>query len=144
MLRRFVALPFVQPFSIDGFQFQVAADSELVLRALARIAEPSAAVSAPSLSWTIQEEQDWPRSMTPANGLSCGPLSLLTFGQHSFLACDRHARRAITFIGASNSGRELEGSLQTMLLHLVREETASTLRVPPGLNLAAGSNVTTS
>lgn len=143
MLRRFVALPFVQPFSCDGFQFQVAADSERVLRALARIAEPSAAVSAPSLSWTIQEEQDWPRSMTPANGLSCGPLSFLTFGRHSFLACDRHARRAITFIASSNTGRELEGTLETMLLHLAREGTASTLRVPPGLNLAAGSNVTT-
>lgn len=144
MLRRFVALPWVQPFSFEGFQFQVASDSERILRALSHIAEPNAVIAEPSLSWTIQEEPDWPRCATQANGLSCGRLSFLSFGQHSFLACARHAERAMTFIAAAATDRDLQGALEAMLLHLAREDTATPLQVSPELALTAGSDLTTS
>jgi hypothetical protein len=144
MLRRFVALPYVQPFIFDDFQFQLASDSERILRTLSRIAEPTAALTAPFLSWTIQEEPAWPRCLPPPTGLSCGALSFLSFGRHSFLACDRHTRRAIAFLAATSSDRELESTLETMLLHLARDGTASTLGIPPGFALAAGPDITTS
>ena len=143
-LRRFVALPFVQPFTFDSFQVQVASDSERILRALSHIAEAAAVLTEPFLCWTIQQEPGWPRCLTPATGLSRGALSFLSFGGHSFLANDRHVGRAISFIGAATSDRELEGTLEAMLLHLARESTASTLGIPPGVALAAGSDVTTS
>ncbi len=144
MLRRFVPLPCVQPFTFDSFQFQVASDSERILRALSRVAEPAAVLAEPFLSWTIQEEPAWPRCLTPPTGLSCGSLSFLSFGQHSFLACDRYAARAIAFIAATTPDRELEGALETMLLHLACEGTATPLRMPSGFAFAAGSDVTTS
>ncbi|HEY6936700.1 MAG TPA: hypothetical protein VI424_06085 [Terriglobales bacterium] len=144
MLRRFVALPCIQPFSFDSFQFQVASDSERILRVLSHIAEPAAVSTAPFFSWAIQEEPAWPHCVAPPTGLSCGPLSFLGFGQHSFLACDRHAGRAISFIAATTPDRELEGALETMLLHLACERTTVPLRVPPGIAFSAGSDVTTS
>jgi HPr serine kinase-like protein len=144
MLRRFVALPCIQPFSFDSFQFQVASDSERILRALSHIAEPAPVSTAPFFSWAIQEESAWPRCLAPPTGLSCGSLSFLSFGQHSFLACDRRAGRAISFVAAATPDRELEGALETMLLHLADEGTATPLRVPPGFALSAGSDVTTS
>ena len=144
MLRRFVALPCIQPFSFDSFQLQVASDSERILRALSHIAEPAAVSTAPFFSWAIQEEPAWPRCVASPTGLSCGSLSFLGFGQHSFLACDRRAGRAISFIAATTSDRELEGALETMLLHLACERAATPLRVPPGIAFSAGSDVTTS
>lgn len=144
MLRRFVALPFLQPFTFDSFQFQVASDSERILRALSHIAEAAAVLTEPFFFWTIQEEPDWPRCLTPTTGVSCGALSFLSSGRHSFLACDRHTRRAIAFLAAATADRELEGTLETMLLHLACEGAASTLGIPPGFALAAEPDATTS
>lgn len=144
MLRRFVALPYVQPFIFDDFQFQLASDSGRILRALSRIAERAAVLTAPFLSWAIQEEPDWPRCLLPPTGLSCGGLSFLSFGRHSFLACDRHTRRAIAFLAAATADHELESTLETMLLHLAREGAASSLGMPPGFALAAEPDATTS
>ena len=144
MLRRFGALPCVKTFSFDSLQFQVASDSERILRALSHIAEPAAVSTAPCFSWAIQEEPAWPRCLALPTGLSCGSLSFLSFRQHSFLACDRQAGRAISFIAATTPDRELEGVLETMLLHLACQGTATPLRVPPGFALSAGSDVTTS
>ena len=144
MLRRFVALPCIQPFSFDSFQLQVASDSERILRALSHIAEPAAISTAPFFSWAIQEEPAWPGCVASPTGLSCGSLSFLGFGQHSFLACDRHAGRAISFLAAATPDRELEGALETMLLHLACERAAVLLRVPSWVASSAGSDVTTS
>ena len=144
LLRRFVALPCIQPFCFESFQLQVASDSERILRALSHIAEPAAVSAAPFFSWAIQEEPAWPRCVAPPTGFSCGSLSFLGFGQHSFLACDRHAGRAISFLAAAIPDHELEGALETMLLHLAREGTATPLRVPPRFAVSAGSDVTTS
>jgi hypothetical protein len=143
MLRRFVALPGVQPFSFDSFQFQVASDSERILQALSHIAERAAVSTAPVFSWAIQEEPAWPPYVVSPTGLSCGSLSFLSFGQHSFLACDRRAGRAISFIAAGTPDRELEDTLEAMLLHLADESAAASLRMPPKV-LSAGSDVTTS
>lgn len=144
MLQRFVALPYVQPFTFDGFQFQLTSGSERILRALSRVAEPIAVLAEPFFSWSIQEEPAWLRCHTPPTGLSCRALSFLGFGGHSFLACDRHTRRAIAFLAATTPDRDLEGALEAMLLHLACEGTASTLGIPTGLALAPGSDLTTS
>ncbi|HEV2116462.1 MAG TPA: hypothetical protein VGR48_10580 [Terriglobales bacterium] len=141
MLRRFVTLPLVRLFSSGGYSFQVATDSEQVMRALRRITKPATISSPPAISWTIQEERRWPVSLAPASGLTSGGLSFLTVGQHAFVACDGHAGRAMSFIAATNSDRELEPVLRTMLSHLLHESATSTLPISSPPAQAAQSDV---
>jgi hypothetical protein len=140
MLRRFVTLPLAQSFSSDGYSFQVATDSEEVMRTLRRMTEPATTPSPPAFSWTIQEEPDWPVSLAPVSGLAGGTLSFLTVGRHAFVACDRRARRAMSFIAAS-SDRELAPVLRTMLSHLLRESASPTLPISSPAALAAQSDL---
>ena len=142
MLRRFVALPFVQQFSFDGFHFQVASDSERVLRALGQITETSAA-GAPSVLWTIQLEPDWPLSLSPSSEFGCGALSFLTLGRHSFIACDRLAGRAHTSLAPGETRAQLQAALRSMLLHLARGRVKPALPVLPQFTPAADSGVPT-
>ena len=141
MLRRFVTLPLIQLFSFGGYSFQVATDSEQVMRALRRMMDRTTNLSPPAISWTIHEELDWPVNLAPVSGLTSGGLSFLTVGQHAFVAFDRHTGRAMSFIAATNSNRELEPVLRSMLSHLLHASATPTLPISSPAALAAQSDV---
>lgn len=141
MLRRFVRLPLQRQFSFGGRSFQVATDSERVMRALRSVAEPGARSPASAICWTIQEEPDWDGNGTPATGLAGGALSFLNVGGHSFVAYDRSLGRAIAFVAAANPGQELKSTLRTMLSHLVREAVPATLPSSSGFVSAVESRM---
>ena len=130
LLRRFSPLPIQESFASDGFTVQVASNSERAISALRRITQPRTHSLPPVISWSIQEEPEWPADMLSSGALACGALSFLNLGGHSFAAFDRQTMRAVTFIAGRNAGRELESSLRLVFSHLLRESAALPHAVP--------------
>jgi hypothetical protein len=104
LVKRFTPTPFEMRLQLSGSVVLLATNSQRVVSQLESVLRPWSgdALSPPDFFWRIVlETEDDPVLFNEPLSVHCqshAGLSFINIGWKSFLACDRHARRGISFI----------------------------------------------
>jgi hypothetical protein len=103
LIKRFTKTPFETMLKLSGTNIRVETNCQAVTDQLRRILTPciaSALVVPDFILRVVAESEDDPEfeTVSTVHCLSHNGLSFVSLGQKSFLACDRLAREAISFV----------------------------------------------